>query len=139
MKQINKTLVVAALAALFGLANSASAQNSVSYWATGEDGITASPKIRQFLNERKKAPSTTATASTTVASVGYRATGEDGITASPKLRQFLIERKTVPSEPSTAVASVGYRATGNDGITASPKQRQILDEHRKAFQVAPLK
>lgn len=137
MKNANKFLLVAAAAAMFSLATSASAQSSVGYRPTGDDGITASPKVRQMLNERKAVPSTP---STTVASVGYQPTGSDGITASPKARQMLDSRKTVASAPSTAVASVGYKPTGDDGITASPKARQQLDERRgNQFMVAPLK
>lgn len=136
MKNLNKMLIVAAFAAISGLTYSASAQSSVGYQATGDDGITASPKVRQFLNGRKIVPSTHSAA---VASVGHRATGDDGITASPKVRQMLNERRTVPSTPSTGVASVGYRATGDDGITASPKVRQQLDERGSHVMVAPLK
>jgi hypothetical protein len=91
MKQLNKILTVAALTALFSLANSASAQSSVGYRPTGDDGITASPKLRQFLNESGKRM-VRGTPTTAVANVGYRATGDDGITASPKFRQFLNER-----------------------------------------------
>lgn len=136
MKNLNKILIVAALAAMFGLVGSARAQNSVGYSATGEDGITASPKHRQFLNEHKRAASTSPT---TVAPVGYWPTGDDGITASPKTRQQLTERKTVPGTSSSAAATVGYRAKSNDGITASPKLRQQLDERSKTFMVAPVK
>jgi len=62
---------------------------SVGYRATGVDGITASPKLRQFINDSRGVESMPGTA---VVKVGYRATGDDGITASPKLRQFLDER-----------------------------------------------
>lgn len=132
MKNLNKILLVAAFAAMFSLANRASAQ----YRAVGEDGIAGSPKLRQFLNERRTVASTP---STTVVSVGYNAVGEDGIAASPKLRQFLNERRPVASAPSTAVASVGYQPTGKDGITASPRLRQQLNERGTQFMVAPLK
>lgn len=95
---------------------SASASNA-QYRATGDDGITASPKYRQFLNERGK-PMVKGAKSATVASVGYRATGVDGITASPKLRQFINESRGVESTPaSRVIVKVGYRATGDDGIT----------------------
>ncbi len=134
MKHLNKILAIAAFAALFGLTNSANAQ----YRAVGDDGIAASPKHRQFLNESGKrmvkgAPSTT------VASVGYRATGIDGITASPKMRQFINDSRGVQSTPGTVVVKAGYQATGEDGITASPKFRQQLNERSRTFLVAPLK
>lgn len=133
MKNLNKILTLAAFAAMLSLANSASAQ----YRAGGDDGITASPKHRQFLNESGKRM-VKGTPSATVAAVGYRATGVDGITASPKLRQFINDSRGVQSTPGTVVVKVGYQATGDDGITASPKLRQQLDE-RRTFMVAPLK
>lgn len=133
MKNLSRILAIAAVAALFGLTNSASAQNT-GYRATGDDGITASPKQRQFLNEHRTVASAP---TTTVATAGYRVTSDDGIVASPKHRQQINERRTGTS--STAVAATGYRATGNDGITASPKHRQQLNERGAAFMVAPLK
>jgi len=129
---IMKKTILLAVAAAGIFTVTANAQ----YQPVGDDGIAASPRLRQQLNERKHVVSAS---STTVASVGYRATGDDGITASPKARQMLSERKSVMSAPSSAVASVGYKPTGADGIAASPKLRQQLDEQRKQFMVAPLK
>lgn len=133
MKNSNKILFVVAVAATFSMVSQASAQ----YRAVGDDGIAASPKLRQQIDERKKVARTP---STTMASVGYRAAGRDGIAASPKLRAQLDERRIVLSAPSTTVASVGYQATGRDGITASPKLRQQLDERGpQPIMIAPLK
>ncbi len=135
MKHLNKILALAAFTAMLGLANSASAQ----YRAGGDDGITASPKHRQFLNESgKRMVKGVPSAPATVAAVGYRATGVDGITASPKLRQFINDSRGVQSTPGAVVVKVGYQATGDDGITASPKLRQQLNE-RRSFMVAPMK
>ena len=141
MKNLNKITLIVALAAMFSLANQASAQSSAGYRPTGDDGITASPRLRQQLNERKHVASAP---SATVASVGYKPTGDDGIAASPKFRQMLDERKagaSTPSTVSTGVASVGYQPTGPDGITASPKLRQQLNERadQSQFMIAPLK
>ena len=61
----------------------------VSYQAVGEDGIAASPKLRQMLNGRK-----TSSGSDSSRVVSYQAVGEDGIAASPKLRQMLREGGT---------------------------------------------
>jgi hypothetical protein len=133
MKNLNKITLVAAFAAIFSLANQASAQ----YKHIGEEGIAASPRLQQMLNERKHVAGAP---TVTFALVGYRPTGDDGITASPKLRQMLDERRTVASAPSTAVASVGYVATGADGITASPRLRQQMNERgMPVFMIAPLK
>ncbi|ODU25142.1 MAG: hypothetical protein ABS95_00945 [Verrucomicrobia bacterium SCN 57-15] len=130
------TTLLALSAGILFLA-SASTSNA-QFRATGDDGITASPKYRQFLNERGR-PMVKGAKPTTVASVGYQPTGRDGITASPKLRQFINESRGVESTPGTVVVKVGYRPTGDDGITASPKFRQFLDEHKSSYQVAPLK
>jgi hypothetical protein len=132
MKNLKRFLIVAALAATFGLAGRANAQ----YQPTGDDGITASPRLRQQIDERKKVSSTP---SATAVAVGYRIATDDGIAASPRLRQQLNERKTVVSVPSSAMASVGYRPTGDDGITASPRLRQQLNERPREIRVAPLK
>jgi hypothetical protein len=134
MKNTNLILILTAAVALLA----STSQGKAQYRATGDDGITASPKLRQFINERSK-PMVKGTTSTAVASVGYRATGVDGITASPKLRQFINDSRGVESTSGTVVAKAGYRATGDDGITASPKLRQFLDEHKGAYQIAPLK
>lgn len=51
--------------------------------------LTASPKVKQQIRERGRAP--VITVETEVA--GYKPTGADGVTASPKLRQMLNERE----------------------------------------------
>jgi hypothetical protein len=133
MKNLNKVLFAAAIAATVGLANTASAQ----YKPTGDDGITASPKVRQMLNER--AAATRVAPVTPSVTITYRNPAE-GVTASPKVLQMLAERKVVVSgSPSTDVAAAGYRPTGADGITASPKLRQQLDERSTQIMIAPLK
>ena len=132
MKKLDKVLFVAAFAAVSSLAGQASAQ----YQATDNDGITASPKLRQQLNERNQV---TSMPSMSVVTVGYVGGGEDGV-ASPKLRQQLAERKAVAIVSTPVVVSAGYQATGADGITASPKLRQQLDERGpEAIMIAPLR
>ena len=135
MKNLNKALLVAAIAAVFGLANQASAQSQL----FGDDGIAASPKVRQQLNEQKARSAATMTLTPT----GYVIREDSGIAASPKVREALEERrivKTVVVEPS-ATARAGYRPTGDDGITASPKLRQQLDQRaaQEPVMIAPLK
>ncbi len=133
MKNLNKVLFAAAIAATMSLANNASAQ----YKPTGDDGITASPKVRQMLNEREAA---TFVASTTPSVTITYHNPADGVTASPKVLQMLAERKVVVSgAPPTELAVAGYQPTGADGITASPKLREQLDEHSAPIIIAPLK
>jgi membrane protease subunit (stomatin/prohibitin family) len=134
MKTLNRILFATALATTISLAHNASAQFKVN----SDDGIAASPKVRQMLNEQR-AKSRTAPASVAVASVSYKATSQDGIAASPKLRQTLNEWKVVTGPTALASTSAAYRAVGDDGITASPKLRQQLNERRSSVTIAPLK
>lgn len=141
MKNVKKILAVAAFVTGFGLVSSTSAAG---YQATGDDGITASPKVRLLLNEQNAKAAASSMQAAAVWTVGYQATGDDGITASPKYRQFLTEQYAqvavqlnAPQVVSTKAA--GYQATGDDGITASPKARQFLNEHSAQVQVAPVK
>lgn len=134
MKNLNSILFAAAIAAMFSLANNASAQ----FKPTTDDGIAASPKVRQMLNER--AAAARASISVPAATLTYRTQGLEGVTASPKVRQMLAERKVVVSGAGTfEVATVGYRPTGSDGVTASPKLRAQLDERSTSIIIAPLK
>ena len=128
MKNLSNILSVAVLAGMFSLANRVNAQY------IGEDGIAASPKLRQMLNERKSGSTTT---SQSVASVSTPS--EDRIALSPRARQMLNESRVVASTSSTATASAGYQLKGEDGITASPKGRQQLNERGAHFMVAPVK
>ena len=133
MKNLNKVMLTAAFAASFSLVQNASAQ----FKPTVDDGIAASPKVRQMLNERAAA-ARVQPANPTVA-VTYRNPAV-GVTAPPKTLQMLAERKVVVNGAlSTEVATTGYRPTGNDGVTASPKLRQQLDERGPTLMVAPIK
>ena len=128
MKNSNRLLIAAAALALFASAGQIKAQSQ----AVGDDGIAASPKVRQMLNERKARHA--APEQVTIHQIAPQTT----IAASPKVQQMRNERMPAPIlqvVPKTA----GYRATGSDGITASPKVRQMLDERRPEVQVAPLR
>jgi hypothetical protein len=136
MKNLNFILVGAAIAATSSLAYNASAQ----FKPAIDDGIAASPKVRQMLNEAAPAPRYVVLG--TVPTVTYRTVDLEGVTAPPKTAQMLAEQRVVVSHTSPAeVASVGYYPTGPDGVTASPKLRQQLDEQHSApiIIIAPLK
>ncbi len=99
---------------------------SVNAQLTGKDGITASPKVRQMLEERK-----------TVAAVPgdiVRAANL-GVTASPKLSQLLAPQHKVAANP----AEISLTARLDDGLVASPKLRERLNSTGAPFQVAPIK
>ncbi len=133
----NVSLVTAA-AALVVLA--AAGQSQAQYRPTGDDGITASPKTRQFLNERK--PAVNADASSMQVTV-MRSTWDGSVTASPKAHEILARRVAGPAASAgseLASRDAGYQPTGTDGVTASPKMREALNDRGTAtFQIAPIK
>jgi hypothetical protein len=128
MKNSNRLLIAAAALALFASAGQIKAQSQ----AVGDDGIAASPKVRQVLNERKARAA--APQQVTINQIAPETT----VAASPKVQQMLNER-TRAAVPQVGPETASYRATGSDGITASPKVRAMLDEHRQTIEFAPLK
>ena len=132
MKNTNRFFIAAAAVALFASAGQIQAQ----YQAVGDDGIAASPKVRQVLNERKARASAPVGAPEVTIN---QAAPQDNIAASPKVQQLRKEQMARVATPGPAVEAAGYRATGADGITASPKVRAVLDERRQAVEIAPLK
>ena len=123
MRALNQFLFASVITVTLGLA----CQTNAQYKPTSDDGITASPRVRQQLDERMVAARLTAPA--TLVTATRRPAGLDGIAASPKVRQMLAERKrAVSGAASFEVTTTGYQATGSDGITASPRLRQRLDE-----------
>lgn len=132
MKNTNRFLVLAAAAIFLASASQSKAQ----YRAVGDDGIAASPKHRQFLNESGKRM-VKGTPSTVVGSVGYQATGRDGITASPKLRQMIDDSRGVASTGPT----IDYAHAPRPLL--SPKDPRFEAAWRenalKQHQMAPLK
>jgi hypothetical protein len=139
MKNVNRILFAAAIATAFNLAGIANAQVG----PNDRDGIAASPKVRQMLNERAASARPGAVVhqheTSTVASAGQPAARSVEIAASPKVQQALNERRTTAGASGNQVASVGYQATGADGISAAPKLRQQLNERHATFTVAPVK
>jgi len=127
MKTTNRILLAAAMAAGLALATPATAQNN-----PAGDGITASPKARQMLNERRARVNAAATA--TAAASTKACCARTDLAASPKASQMLAEQQKCCVAPTT-----GSVASANDGITASPKLREQLNERPLKFQIAPLK
>ncbi len=132
MKKTNRILFAATVAVAFLMAYQANAQSQ----AVGPDGITASPRVRQLLNERRAAAATTPAP---ILPVAAQAPSEGvSVTASPRVRQMLDAQKK-SGATSTAGMVASYRAVGPDGITASPKVREQLNERAVQFQIAPVK
>lgn len=112
-------------------------QAKAQYSPVGDDGITASPKVRAMLSERVRlttsAPAVVATASTA-------ARVSSDIAASPKVRQMLSEMTARTSEPASAAILANQSPRTGDGIAASPKVRAQLNERSKReILIAPLK
>lgn len=122
MKMTHKSAMTSiAMAALLPLLH-ANAQ----YKATGEDGVTASPRVRQKLNDQAM---TCPCASTTTDSVAYVHASSGRIAASPRLRAQLAERSlvAVPVSPPAVVAARRTH-TPIDSIAASPKLMEQMRE-----------
>ncbi len=139
--KMNQILFAAALATTLSIASQADAQFKVNE----DDGIAASPRVRQMLNELKASRAAAAVsqnAPTIGFYAGYRAVGSDGIAASPKVRQMLDEQRAssvVTTRPQESTVVAGYRPVGTDGIAASPRVRQQLNERGGALMIAPVK
>ena len=131
MKTNKLILVAATLTAAFTLSNPAQAQ----FKPETDDGITASPKVRQMLNERN-AHRTTASH---VAVASRPAQNQSDLAASPKWTQALAGRGSGMNRNAVVASTPSTTAPAKDGIAASPKLRQQLDERAAQFQIAPIK
>lgn len=124
-----KLAVTVVLAAALAPALTAMAQ----YKPTGEDGITASPRVRKMLAEHCACAPATATATADLARPQ-----SDGLAASPKLRSLVAQHSaTAPGSPASEVSTT---RPVNDGLAASPKVRELLRgwSVRTAVELAPL-
>ena len=128
MKNSNRLLIAVAALALFASTAQIKAQSQ----PVGDDGLAASPKVRQMLNERYVKAA--AVQGVTISRIVPQTTAA----ASPKAQQMLDERAPA-SVVQVAPQTAGYRQTGSEGIAASPKVRATLDEHQQTVEIAPLK
>jgi hypothetical protein len=121
MKKMNKLVITSIAMATLIPALHANAQ----YKATGDDGITASPRLRQRLNEQGMVSPSVAASTDNVA---YVPATPGRIAASPRARAQMDERNLVAVTVSP-VATVATRKTRSpvDGIAASPK---LLEQMR---------
>jgi len=134
MKKMQTVRIAVLTVAIIAPAMAAKAQSL----ATTDDGIAASPKVRQRLEERR---ATFRVHSSSPIQASTTQPASDGIAASPKVRTQLDARyaaaRSVSSQSS--LASSTTRAP-SDGIAASPKLREQLDERalRSHIEVAPI-
>ena len=115
-------------------------QANAQYKPTGDDGITASPRVRKALNER---PMACRSVSASCEGVNLTHAANDGIAASPKVRARMDDFKRI-AVAATASRSAGIAASTtrapNDGIAASPKLRQLMRESpvQPQVEIAPI-
>ncbi|MEY2466275.1 MAG: hypothetical protein QOD03_796 [Verrucomicrobiota bacterium] len=84
--------------------------------AIANDGISASPKLRQMLDSQK-----------TVAATDYAiVTKDDGIIASPKLREVLNQQKNVAASDVAASKPATHCSRMQVTTIASPKAQESL-------------
>jgi hypothetical protein len=107
-------------------------QACAQYRPTGEDGITASPRLRQMLNER---PALSRSGSASSDPVLVSGSTRDGIVASSRVNPQITQRKSITLPPSTDSALASTTKAPNDGIAASPKLRQQMRDHSAPPQV----
>jgi hypothetical protein len=130
-----KTMEIKILAALAAAVLIPALDTRAQYKPTGDDGVTASPKVRKTLDERRLMAQA---ASMPVVTVDLAHPQGDGIAASPKARAQMAAHAVwagvAPgNEPSTTRAP-------NDGLVASPKAREILrgGPARPTVELAPI-
>src|SRR5258708_35193499 len=112
MKTMNRILLSVAMATSFAFVSQALA----------DDGIAASPKTRQALNDRQVVATTT-TSAPAMSCCAVCIPGANA-TASPKVRQMFADqaKSCIASSGGTTVSQVA------DGVAASPKVRAQLNE-----------
>jgi hypothetical protein len=136
MKTTNKVFLTGlAVAALIPVC-----QANAQYKPTGDDGVTASPRVRKALNERAMA---CRPVSVSADRVNLTPAAGDGIAASPRVRAQLEELKrnalAAKASPAAGLEASTTRAP-NDGIAASPKLRELMREWpaQPQVEIAPI-
>ena len=129
MKRSNTILVIAAVAASFGLADRAAAQ----YRADSCDGIAASPRVRQMMEDKYAASVRDENIVVQNGSVVYVPAPTGRIEPAPQsppppgappvVETFGTYQPTYGYVDAEACAPAGYHATSPDGIAASPRLR----------------
>src|SRR6266404_5507850 len=127
MKKTSYPLIVAVAGFLIAFAGQSQAESQL----TTDDGIAASPKVRQMLQERKARTSAPVVSSQVTT---HQDASSANVAASPKVQQMRHEM-VIATTPRSTVNFAGYRATGDDGITASPKVRAMLNERRQSVEM----
>ncbi|HXP58842.1 MAG TPA: hypothetical protein VN829_00045, partial [Dongiaceae bacterium] len=114
-------------------------QASAQYKPTGDDGITASPRVRKALSER---PMGCASGFASADRKNSKVAAGDGLAASPKVRARLeeLKRSTLAAASPAAVLESSTTRAPNDRIAASPKVRERMREWpaQPQVEIAPI-
>ena len=103
--------------------------------AQAKDGVSASPKLQQQMNEQK-APKMNVQYATSASWCG--GCGVNDAVTSPRLKQQMTENKATSCAPRSK-ETVSTTARPNDGVSASPKLRAQLQDQSAQFEIAPVK
>src|SRR5436309_2418584 len=121
MKRINRIYWLIAIAG--SLAVSAQAQ----YQPVGEDGIAASPKLRQILDEQKARMNS-------AGMPAYQGGSEEqSMSDSPGRGEDFTQ--PIAWNPPTTRQGGSYSPLGDDGLVASPKLREQLNERQQRLEL----
>jgi hypothetical protein len=95
---------------------------SVGYKTTGDDGIAASPRLRQMMDDRC-ALHTAMGGSETIVGEGT------GARVSTTQGTYFAQNDQRTGMPNYQLQSMGFhKTTGDDGIAASPRLRQMMND-----------
>jgi hypothetical protein len=105
----------------------------VGYKTTGDDGIAASPRLRQQMGDRH-AMQTAMGGSEIAVSAGTsgKVTSTQGT--------YVVQNEQRVATPTYQSQSIGtYKTTGDDGIAASPRLRQMMNDRTVRPEVAVMR
>jgi hypothetical protein len=101
----------------------------VGYKTTDDDGIAASPRLRQMMDDRYAMQMAMGGSETMVIT-------ETGGRVSARHGTYVAQNEQRIATPNSELQSIGfYKTTGDDGIAASPRLRQMMNDRVVAREV----
>jgi hypothetical protein len=101
----------------------------VGYKTTDDDGIAASPRLRQMMDDRCALHTAMGGSETIVIT-------ETGGRVSARHGTYVAQNEQRIATPNSELQSIGfYKTTGDDGIAASPRLRQMMNDRVVAREV----
>jgi hypothetical protein len=105
----------------------------VGYRTTGDDGIAASPRLRQQMDDRRVMQTAMGGSEIAVS------TGTSGKVSSTQ-GTYVVQNEQRAATPTYQSQSIGtYKTTGDDGIAASPRLRQMMNDRVVRPEVAVMR